>query len=147
MSKASTWIRWTLLLALLLLPVGLASAADGDSPAVKDDAVAQPAADEVVAQAPATSGGELPAWLAPEEVATRAFCQADCMGAGTASCTGTTCTAVNRNCSAAQPGYARCDGVTYWCNPCPGPTCNPSCKLVCAPTGGKCVATNTCACY
>lgn len=81
------------------------------------------------------------------EVAARAFCSADCQGAGTASCSGATCRATNRDCSVGQPGFARCNNTTYFCDPCPGPVCNPSCDDQCGPTGGLCLSNGTCACY
>ena len=46
-------------------------------------------------------------------------CTASCGTFGTVSCTTVgTCTAVDRNCSASQPGYVDCNGTTTFCPPC-----------------------------
>lgn len=43
-----------------------------------------------------------------------ATCTASCGGALSVSCTGSTCSAFNRNCPSEQ-GHVVCDGVATWC--------------------------------
>lgn len=51
-----------------------------------------------------------------------AYCIADCSPDGPdVDCTGDTCSAVDRNCSAGQRGYVTCDGYTTFCPTCGGP--------------------------
>lgn len=47
-------------------------------------------------------------------------CIANCAGGGTVSCSGGgSCTAVDGNCGAGEPGHVTCAGTTTWCSPCP----------------------------
>lgn len=52
-----------------------------------------------------------------------AYCQASC-GSYNVSCSGDTCSAVDRNCGAGQQGYVQCDGVPIFCSVCGGGQCN-----------------------
>jgi hypothetical protein len=74
---------------------------------------------------------------------TKSTCSADCQGAGTASCTGSTCEAVNRDCSAGQQGYARCGSNYFFCSACPpggGGDCQSQCEVTCGGPGyGFCI--------
>lgn len=106
-----------------------------------------PAAETPTQVCPATAEATSDAFELSLEVATKAFCSADCQGAGSASCSGPTCTAVNRNCAVGQPGYARCGKTTFFCSPCPGPVCSPPCNIQCGETDGLCLSNGTCACY
>lgn len=53
------------------------------------------------------------------------FCFEDCDGYPDVSCSGSVCTAVNRNCSIGERGYVTCDGNTTFCSPAcePEPEC------------------------
>jgi hypothetical protein len=51
-------------------------------------------------------------------VTTSATCSSTCGALPSVSCSGTSCTAVNRNCPAGEPGYAECDGVRTSCPAC-----------------------------
>jgi len=57
--------------------------------------------------------------LAPEPLPMGpAYCEASC-GGYTISCTGSSCSAQDRNCPSAQ-GFVQCDGSYTWCTPtCP----------------------------
>lgn len=68
-----------------------------------------------------------------------ASCSANCYGAGSASCSGSSCTAVDRNCSAGQRGYAQCGGTTHYCNTCSSGCTGSCCECLseCGSTGGK----------
>lgn len=79
------------------------------------------------------------------DLADKAVCTANCQGAGTASCSGTTCSAVNRNCAAGERGYAQCGSTTQYCNECPlcgacldGTPCATSNDCGCPQQGGFC---------
>ena len=52
------------------------------------------------------------------------YCEANCSPYSKVSCSGGTCSSVDRNCSAGQRGYVQCDGVTTYCPVCPTPGCN-----------------------
>jgi hypothetical protein len=63
-----------------------------------------------------------------------AFCQANC-ASGTVSCSGSVCSAYNRNCPYEQ-GHVVCDGAYTWC-----PTSCPECtngQILWEPTGACC---------
>ena len=51
------------------------------------------------------------------------YCQASC-GSYNVSCSGDTCSAVDRNCGAGQQGYVQCDGAPIFCHSCNPPQCN-----------------------
>jgi hypothetical protein len=74
---------------------------------------------------------------------TKSLCSADCLGAGTASCSGSSCDAVDRNCSLGQQGYAHCGSTYSYCNACPGPgggDCQSQCEVTCGGPGfGFCI--------
>lgn len=53
-----------------------------------------------------------------------ATCTASCAPEAPVSCTASSCTAVDRNCAAAQRGYVECNGVRTQCAACPAPVCN-----------------------
>jgi hypothetical protein len=54
----------------------------------------------------------------PGGITAQSYCEADCGPYGSVSCSGDTCSAVDRNCAAGQRGYVQCDGATTYC-----PTC------------------------
>jgi hypothetical protein len=117
-------------------------------------ATSQVVAEEVAPICQDGAGQALPELMiflpAAGKMAINSVCTANCYGAGTASCSGTSCSAEDRNCSIGQRGYAVCDGTYYFCNSCPAPpppTCNPPCKIQCGITGGICMNGNQCACY
>lgn len=70
-----------------------------------------------------------------------AYCVASCSPDGPdVDCTGDTCTAVDRNCSAGQRGYVTCDGYTTFCPTCggtPGSECTDG-DFQIIPTGSCC---------
>jgi len=79
-----------------------------------------------------------------------AFCEATCE-TGTVSCSGNSCSAVNRNCSFGQQGFVVCDGNYTYCPT----TCSSSCtyfecRQPCWPPPGQCfaycVSLETCEC-
>lgn len=53
----------------------------------------------------------------PGGITAFAYCSADC-GSYSVSCSGGTCSGVDRNCAAGQQGYVQCDGVTTYCPAC-----------------------------
>jgi hypothetical protein len=80
---------------------------------------------------------------APLELGDKATCTANCQGAGSASCTASgSCTAVDRNCTAGQRGYAQCGSTTVYCNPCGSPTCNA--VVNCGSTSISCSGYSSC---
>ena len=111
------------------------------SPAFADGATAN--ADSVNTVAATADGG---AEGAPEY---DAFCEATCES-GTVSCSGNSCSAVNRNCNFGQQGYVVCDGnYTYCPTTCPPPTCTMfQCRQGCSTPGcfAYCVDLETCEC-
>lgn len=50
---------------------------------------------------------------------TESTCTADCDPYTDVSCTGTSCSAQNRNCGAGQRGWVECDGNYTYCPACP----------------------------
>jgi len=74
-----------------------------------------------------------------------ATCTASCAPYGSVSCSGSSCSAVDRNCSAGQCGYAKCGSTYYYCPSCPPPPPPPpSCSQCtgpseCGETGGNLV--------
>jgi hypothetical protein len=57
----------------------------------------------------------------------KAYCEALCGQDPVVSCSGSSCSAVNRNCPNEQ-GHVTCDGTTYWCSePCPADCGSPFC--------------------
>ena len=80
-----------------------------------------------------------------------AYCEADCSGNTTVSCTATTCSAYDRNCNA-ERGRVVCDGSTTWCpNTCGGGggSCTLfECRSQCSEPGcfSFCVDETTCTC-
>lgn len=94
-------------------------------PAGSDCGAPQESGVALVAQRPAIALGE------------KALCTATAnCESGTVSCQGnnstTSCSAIDRNCTAGQRGSVTCDGVTTYC-PTTCPTCNNCCR--CAQTG------------
>ncbi len=77
---------------------------------------------------------------APTTCTATAYCHS-----GTVSCTGCPANRQHASCPS-QRGWVECAGNRTYCPPCPPPTCNPSCKSVCWPTGGVCINGN-CICY
>ena len=69
---------------------------------------------------------------------------------GSVSCSGnSSCYAQDQNCASSVRGKVTCDGVTTYCSKClspPPPSCDPSCNIVCGPTGGVC-NNGHCNCY
>lgn len=53
----------------------------------------------------------------PGGVTANAYCEASCGAYGSVNCSGGSCSAVDRNCGAGQPGYVVCDGVPTYCSP------------------------------
>lgn len=51
-------------------------------------------------------------------MAATAFCQASCSPYSSVSCSGSSCSAVDRNCSVGQRGYVQCDGNYTYCPAC-----------------------------
>ncbi len=49
----------------------------------------------------------------------RAYCQANCWNGSTPSCSGTSCSAQDSNCSAGIRGHVTCNGITTFCPACP----------------------------
>lgn len=58
----------------------------------------------------------------PGGITAFAYCSANC-GGYSVSCSGGTCSAVDRNCAVGQQGYVQCDGATTYCSPSCG-VCN-----------------------
>lgn len=54
----------------------------------------------------------------PGGITAFAYCEANCSPYSSVSCSGGTCSAVDRNCSAGQRGYVQCDGAPTYCPPC-----------------------------
>ena len=66
------------------------------------------------------SGGPTPIQAASKGgglggVVANAYCQANCYPYSNVSCSGATCSSVDRNCGAGQQGYVQCDGVPTFC--------------------------------
>lgn len=53
----------------------------------------------------------------PGGITAFAYCQASC-GSYSVSCSGGTCSSVDRNCAAGQQGYVQCDGAPTYCASC-----------------------------
>lgn len=100
-----------------------------------------------------------PAGATPLPLATRSYCQANCQGYGSASCSiAGSCTAVDRNCAAGERGRATCGATVVYCDACPstgggggggGGICSLTgpCGItsICGETGGRWV-NDHCAC-
>ncbi len=98
-----------------------------------------------LAPAPAARGGEIPP---PSQQAT---CTAICTEGSNVMCSGSSCTAVNQDCSSGQTGYVQCDGNYTYCATCPQSCtffqCRQGCSycrdIGCFP---NCISTITCEC-
>lgn len=53
-----------------------------------------------------------------QTLGTQAVCKADCGALPDVSCSGTSCSAMDRNCGAGQRGYVECNGVRTYCPIC-----------------------------
>jgi hypothetical protein len=88
-----------------------------------------------------TLASPAPTLAAKRPIVGKATCMALCDSDPSVSCTGTTCSAVDRNCSTGTRGNVICDGVKTKCpTPCPPPP-PPSCDdlaALCASTCGLC---------
>jgi hypothetical protein len=79
------------------------------------------------------------------------FCQSDCTEGPDVSCNGTSCSAVDQNCSVGQQGFVQCDGNYTYCPVCPpsgGGCTRVECRMGCGCPGGLsvCVDLQTCEC-
>lgn len=54
----------------------------------------------------------------PGGVTSNAYCEANCSPYSNVSCSGGTCSAADRNCSAGQQGFVQCDGNYSYCPAC-----------------------------
>jgi len=75
----------------------------------------------VTGSCPAQQSGALFAAKNPGNgIGAMSTCTANCQYWYTRSCSGSTCTAVDDNCSgpATEPGHVTCDGNTIWCAAC-----------------------------
>lgn len=61
--------------------------------------------------------GDIISGVTPFVQASSAFCEADCGNGATISCSGTSCSAQDRNCSLGIQGSVSCDGRTSFCLP------------------------------
>lgn len=69
-----------------------------------------------------------------------AYCEADC-GGTTIACSGSSCSAQDRNCPWSE-GHVTCDGQTYSCGACPTTGCTPGAEMqepdgCCTPYKGR----------
>jgi hypothetical protein len=65
-----------------------------------------------------------PIYVGLDDPIAPAYCIADCNPHTDVDCTGSSCTAVDRNCSVGQRGYVQCDGqAKIWCPTCSGIPC------------------------
>lgn len=126
-------------------------AAGAAPPAAPADAAAPPTAPAAVSPAPQCGTGSTlavePGLGSAEFVL--ADCQASCGGGQPVSCSGASCSAVDRFCPY-QQGYVQCDGNYTYCQPeCPSEGCTyMQCRLGCSCPGGVsiCIDIETCEC-
>lgn len=126
----------TSILAGLIALVALAGVAQTPSGAPASPAVTQ--SRSTAASEPSALEGAI--FAANRELPSKCMAVASCGGSSTVSCSGTTCTAVDRNCGAFERGHATCSTgggspTTVNC-----PTCN--CESVCVcgvPCSTECV--------
>ena len=91
------------------------------------------------AQAPGDAPAAPPALASPSAAAkpVKSVCTASCGGSSTVSCNGSSCSAVDRNCSVLERGHVTCNGVTTYC----AKTCDCSEVCVCAvPCSEQCTS-------
>jgi hypothetical protein len=123
------------ILAGFIVLVALAGFAQTPSGTPASPAVVQ--SPFTAAQAPSAPEGAV--FAANRQVPPKSTCTASCGGSSTVNCSGTTCSAVDRNCGAFERGHATCTtgGTTTTVN---CPTCN--CESVCVcgvPCSTECV--------
>ncbi len=133
------------LLNVLVLTLGTALGASAPTVGPPAPMMAMGAAVPVyqVAAVQQARGGDLPG---PSEQST---CTATCTEGPNQQCSGTSCHAVNQNCSTGVQGYAECDGTYHYCAACPGGGCTFfECRHACYCPGGfsYCVDISTCEC-
>lgn len=109
-----------LLLSLSLLAAG--APADLSEFEVGELRPGQEAAAEPVPLDPAERT-PAPLFLGLGDFQEQATCTAQCDPHADQMCSGTSCSAVNRNCSIGQRGYAVCDGIYHYCPVCPTGEC------------------------
>lgn len=106
------------LLSLVLVSLVGVPAAPPAVPATSPTLCTQPLA-QVAQAAPSETAEKIDLG-----VTAQASCTADCGPYANVSCNNsTTCSAVDRNCSAGQQGYVICDGSTTSCPACPSTLC------------------------
>lgn len=131
------------------LVLTLAALALTTSPAMADSG--SPQAAPVLSAADqeflASLAAPAPTLAAKRPILEKDTCTALCGPYPSVSCTGTTCSAANRNCAAGVQGNVKCDGVKTKCSvPCPD--CNllrQNCTTTCG--GSECVLLFTCEPY
>lgn len=132
--------RTALTLVLALAALGLltspAMAAPGSQPA----APVLSAADQAFIASLALAAPEP---VAKRPIVGKATCYANCWDGSTVTCSGTTCSGIDSNCSAGERGRVICDGTPVKCPKCPAspPDCS-SLEAQCAASCGTCPVTS-----
>lgn len=82
-------------------------------------------------------------------VGEQAICIADCDPYTDVTCSGSSCSAVDRDCEAGERGHVECDGNYTYCPVCPPPPCTlAECRAGCSCPEGRsyCKNLTTCLC-
>ena len=107
---------------------------------------------DIFAPAPMPTAGSGQGGSGIPEPGISSTCTANCWDGSTRTCTGTSCSAVNSNCSAGQRGSCTAGGSTTFCPACPTAktctaTCSPSGSVSCTSPVGDCYKVNNCYAY
>lgn len=123
------------LLALALLVITPTCLAAGEAPA--DEAVTSPPAGTTLCTLP-TLGVEVEG-AEPLPLASLAECSAECEDGSTVTCSGSSCSAQDQDCSQDQAGYCFSDLEDHFCEPCDDPD-----PVICKSQGNKCIDDGDC---